>query len=82
MKKFNKMMIYIVYAYRSNFYMPVKYIKGLYYSKEDAVKRQHVICGENVLKGVNGSLNGNGYVTFINVLPYGDCDIEMFTTSS
>lgn len=74
------MILYIVYSYKQNLYMPVKYIKGIYYSREDAVKRQHVLCGENLTIGVNRSLTGNGYVTFINTIPYGDCDIEMFTT--
>ena len=74
------MMLYIVYSYKYSSYMPTKYIEGVYNSEEDAVKRQHVICGEYLTEGVNKSLNGNWRVTFINVVPYGECHIEMFTT--
>jgi hypothetical protein len=75
------MMIYIVYSYKASYSIPTKYIEGIYNSKEDAVKRQQIICGDDSIEGFNGSLSGNGRVAFINVVPYGDCHLELFTTT-
>ena len=75
-------MLYIVYSYKSSYSTSTKYIEGIYNSKEDAVKRQQLICGDDSIEGFNGSLSGNGRVAFINVVPYGDCHLELFTTSS
>jgi hypothetical protein len=75
------MMLYIVYSYKINCSIRTKYIEGIYRKKEDAIKRQKIICGEYSIDGFNGSLNGNGLVTFINTLTEGDCHVELFTTS-
>ena len=56
----------------------MKYIEGIYTELEQARNRQSV---ENAIPGINGSLSGNRKVSFINVVPIGDCHVEMFTTS-
>ena len=73
-------MLYIVYSYKINC-SRTKYIEGIYKTKEDAIKRQQIICGIYYTDGFNGSINGNGRVSFINTLTEGDCHVELFTTS-
>lgn len=77
------MSYYIVYSYVPSWgqYAPTKYIEGIYTELEQARNRQSVVCGENAIPGINGSLSGNRKVSFINVVPIGDCHVEMFTTS-
>lgn len=77
------MSYYIVYSYVPSWgqYAPTKYIEGIYIELEKARNRQVVVCGENARPGINKSLYGNGKTSFINVVPIGDCHIEMFTTS-
>ena len=72
-------MIYIVYSYKLNSYHPTKYIVGVYDTLENAKQRQIVICGENLSAYINGSVTGNGNVSFINIFEVGDCDKEIFT---
>ena len=65
------MILYIVYSYILTYgggYPPVKYIEGVYNKKEDAIQRKEAI-EENKVR-----------VSFINVVPYGDCHVELFTT--
>lgn len=74
--------IYIVYAYsyKHTISNSTKYIIGTYFEYNDAVKRQQQYCGPNFEEGVNTSLYGNGQCTFINILPFGDSKVELFTT--
>lgn len=76
------MSYYIVYSYVPGYMnSPTKYIEGIYTDLDQAKRRQSDICGEKANQGINGSLFGNGRVSFINVNPIGDCHVEMFTTS-
>lgn len=77
------MPFYIVYSYNISFSSatPKKYIMGIYLELKNAIKRQYEVCGENGISGVNSSVYGNGRTTFINVIPDGACNIELFTTS-
>lgn len=38
-------------------------------------------AGKTLDQGINGSLSGNRKVSFVNVVPIGDCHVEMFTIS-
>lgn len=76
------MSYYIVYSYVPSWgHGPTKYIEGIYTDLDQAKHRQTVVCGVKAKPGINSSLYGNGLVSFINVVPIGDCHIEMFTTS-
>ena len=78
------MSFYVVYSYSSNCgdFPPTKYIEGIYKDLDEAKNRQKVICGNSARPGINSSIHGrNGITTFINVVPEGDCHIELFTTS-
>ena len=75
--------MFIVYCYNYNI-NHCKYIIGVYFTNEDARERQHYFCNqfgtttERDLQGVQRSCKG--HVTFINSLPVGDCNIELFST--
>ena len=77
------MVYYIVYSYSPNYFYssPTKYIEGIYEELRDANDRQLTVCGKSAQPGINGSMSGNGVVTFVNVIPKGPCHVEMFTTS-
>ena len=77
------MVYYIVYSYQPShgYSSQTKYIEGIYEDLRDGKDRQIVVCGGNDTLGINGSISGNGVVTFINVIPKGSCHVEMFTTS-
>jgi hypothetical protein len=77
------MSFYIVYSYTPSFSStaPKKYIMGIYKELNHAINRQYEVCGKNHVTGVNNSVHGNGKTTFINVIPEGSCNIELFTTS-
>ena len=72
--------IFIVYAYSSNHTRATKFIIGTYFQHSEAVQRQINYCGPLYEEGVNTVLQGNGWCTFINVLPFGDGKVELFTT--
>ena len=76
------MTYYIVYSYGPSYgCTSTKYIRGIYRNIEDAKKRQLDICGnEYTIHMINKSVHGNGITSFINVIPDGDCNVEMFTT--
>ena len=76
------MSYYIVYSYEIHmgFTIPTKYIRGIYNNIEHAEQRQHDVCGLEAKRGENRSLYGNGVITFINVIPIGDCNVQLFTT--
>lgn len=76
------MTYYIVYGYKQKYstYTPTKYILGIYKNIEDAINRQNEMCG-----GIRNNLNKytttcNNCITFINVVPEGDCIVELFST--
>ena len=73
------MLLYVVYSYTCCVQSD-KFIVGIYKELKDAINRQYVVCGENSIEGVNSSIRGNGKITIINVVPEGDCNIELFTT--
>ena len=76
------MSFFLVYSY-NNFsgYSRTVYHRSIYTTLSEAKKRQIKICGEGFIKGIYGSIRGNGHTVFINVLPQGDCNIETYTTS-
>tara|TARA_B100001142_G_C14131265_1_gene576955 strand:+ start:108 stop:347 length:240 start_codon:yes stop_codon:yes gene_type:complete len=71
--------IYIVYAYNNNI-SSSKYIIGTYLEKEDAINRQKTY-GEEPYKYSPGVYYTNdGFVTFTNIIPLGDTNVQVFTT--
>ena len=74
--------IYIVYAYSNTRTSSnsTKYIIGTYFHYDDAVRRQHQYCGPDFSDGINTSVYGNNQCTFINILPFGDGKVELFST--
>ena len=76
------MSYFLVYSYNDfSGYSHTVYHRGIYTTLSEAKKRQIEICGKDYIKGVNGSMYGDGQTVFINVLPQGDCCIQTYTTS-
>jgi len=75
------MSFFLVYSHNFPGYSQTIYHRGIYTSLSEAKKRQLEICGEDFIKGINGSMYGNSQTVFINVLPQGDCNIQTYTTS-
>lgn len=75
------MSFFLVYSY-NNFsgYSRTVYHRGIYTTLSEANKRQIEICGEDFIKGINGTTYGNGQTVFINILPQGGCNIQTYTT--
>lgn len=75
------MSFFLVYSYNCSGYSRTIYHRGIYTSLSEAKKRQIEICGDDFIKGINGTTYGKGQTVFINVLPQGDCNIQTYTTS-
>ena len=73
------MVHYIVYSYYVG--STTKYIRGIYNNINDAKNRQIDLCECNGVNGVNGSMSYGDMVTFVNSIPDGSCNVELFTTS-
>lgn len=75
------MELFIVYYYYYGMITnPTKYIGGIYDSQSKAIERQKVLCGNDYkVNQILQTVAGNGVMTFINVIPSGDCNIEIFT---
>lgn len=71
--------VYIVFTY-NRFNNKTKRIIGTYLDKNVAINRL-INFGENPYKYSDGVYySTDGYVTFINVIPLGDGNTEIFTT--
>ena len=74
--------IFIVYCYNAN-HGP-KRIIGTFFDLRSAIARQEEWCrhfgyiGSRDLRGVQNARNND--VTFVNKIPLGACNIELFTT--
>lgn len=72
--------IYIVYSYRSLYHRSPKMIIGTYFNIKEAEKRQKTIGDPPFIETINGAItSSDGYTNFINKIPFGDCNIELFT---
>jgi len=75
------MNLFIVYYYSYYSSNLTKYIGGIYDTQEKAIERQKDMCGkEYKVNQLLQTVSGRGIMTFINVVPYGDCNVEMFTS--
>jgi len=73
--------VYIVYSYRHDLNNSAKCIIGIYSTINEARKRQLSFGLSPFIKISNGIYqSANNYINFINILPWGDSFIEMFTT--
>ena len=75
--------IYLVYRYSTLSSNSTKFVLGVYRDLPSALERQEAWCnkfgsGGRDTRGVQSARNGD--VTFVNRLPLGDCDVEVFTT--
>ena len=74
------MSVYIVYTYNRKNVSCSRKILGCYLDKEEAKKRQETFGVESYKNSPGVYYSKDGFVTFINVFPLGESNIEMFTT--
>jgi len=74
------MSVYIVYTYNRFYTGAPKMVIGCYINKEEAKDRLKTYGQDPYLYSSGVYYTKNGYVSFINEYPLGECNIEIFTT--